>query len=77
MCVMGLVVLCDILLLHFPMVLAEQVHRKPTLMHSLLSRMMMSAHSFNHSPTPQASSLHFMRGKSRSQVHPFVLLPPH
>lgn len=37
----------------------------------------MSAHSFNHSPTPRASSLHFMRGKSRSQIHPFALLPPH
>lgn len=37
----------------------------------------MSAHSFNHSPTPQASSLHFMRGKSRSQIRHFALLPPH
>lgn len=36
----------------------------------------MSAHSFNHSLTPRASSLHFMRGKSRSQIRPFALLPP-
>lgn len=77
MCVMWLGLLCDILLLHSPMVWAELVQHKPTLMHSLLSHMMMSAHSFNHSPTPRASSLHFMRGKSWSQIHPFALLPPH